>query len=193
MDITFKTDEHFPEYSDENINNSINFLKDSTKITNMEENGKFSLHKKGDFFALKDKTDTEVYAWSKVSNRMFHGKNYLYLDLIYVLPKYRNTGISMVLFHGIKETAKTGVIIDSAVFKDGEHFINSLAKKDIYNVKFIDRESGKEMGKFEIGNLSYRDNKIIMVETIHKEGLYLTCTPGSDHKTYIPRYPEVII
>ncbi|MGI0075878.1 MAG: hypothetical protein ACREAU_00550 [Nitrosopumilaceae archaeon] len=192
QEMAFKTGLDFPDYTEQQLVDIIDYIKNAKEITKFEEGGRFTLYQKDDFYILRNNKGDITYGWARIKQEIYNERPYDYLKIIYILPQYRKSGVALVLFHAVKEIVNGKVIIDGPVFPKGEEFINSLAKKGIYTIWSVDKKTHQRK-KYEPGAITF-DPKgdLIMIEN-KQEGLFIQVTPGSDFKTYFSRYPEVII
>jgi len=190
-EMAYKTGLDFPVYTSQQLEDVIYYFKSASHITNLEQDGRFSLYKKDNFYILRDKEGDITYGWANVSPITLNQTTYQHLQLIYVLPQYRKTGVSKVLFHGIKQTTNTPIVIDGPIFKAGEKFIDSLSKTEHYNIWVFNKKTNTKQQYH--GFLSSKHGKEAIIFEGERAELFIRPLPISDYKIYIPHYPEVVV
>jgi len=184
-EMVFKTNMPFQEYTQQQINGVLEYLKDAKQITKLEDGGRFTLFVKDNFFILRDTKHKQTYGWLGISKKSFYRKQYHYLTIVYILPQFRNKGISQILFNAVKQVIGSPIIIDGPIFLKGEKFIDSLIKRGFVKAHLYNKETGEYSKDYEPGD-SYDDKSVIIVEG--GVSLYEYYSPGQFVKTYIPNF-----
>lgn len=90
------------------------------------------------------KLNDDIVAYAITYKESIRGIYYTGIDVIYTFPEYRGKSFAKYLLYGIKEESKTNVIIDRAVFKDGQQLVKSLAAQQFVPVSVLDKETGEK-------------------------------------------------
>lgn len=86
----------------------------------------------------------ETVSYATVYPETVNQEQYTGIDMIYTFPQFRGKSFAKYLLYGIKEESKTNVIIDRAVFKDGQQLVKSLAAQQFVPVSVLDKETGEK-------------------------------------------------
>ena len=117
------------------------YVDGSTKIADVDHN--LSLYKKDNWYSLL-KNNIDLVGYTKISSQTIAGKRYSHVDLIYILPEYRNGTAIKWLLYAIKEKSEFPIIADGAIFKGGQSLINSLIRHNASLVCALNKNTGEK-------------------------------------------------
>ena len=140
LDEIFSAGTKFKEFSKTDIDKAEFYVKNSSIKDVDLEGGAYCLKiTPSDFYGLFK--DEEFIGWAKIENS---SKKNADLRLIYIQPKFRKTKAFLIFLNAIKSELKKPIAIDGAIFKDGEDVLKSLSKRNLFKVKVVDSDTGKE-------------------------------------------------
>lgn len=191
VEMAFKTGTTFPGYTPDQLQIALNSFKDAEELTKCED-GKFCLIKNGSFYALKRVDDSQILGWTQLQDVDLNGEAYKHVNIIYTIPEFRKAGVAFLLLHTLKEIMNTPLLLDGAVFNDGEAFINSLSQRKVFSIKTLNKKTGV-ITDYLPGDIPLHDTTVnaIIIED-KKDGLYGQYLPGDDSvKTYFSRFSDL--
>lgn len=180
----------FEEYGKEIVSDSQKYFSDATEITKLE-GGKFSLVKKDEFYGLY-KGDVLV-GWVKITPRSMFRVVYSHIDVVYILPEFRKGKVVPIFLYALKEILDKPIMVDGAIFDDGEKLIDAIHKRKLYPVYNINKKTGDKT-EYKPGTIDYDNEKsFFVIESVTKDGLYVdNITPGnSKYKVYFSRFEDL--
>lgn len=190
-EMAFKTGTKFPDYNEDQLKNAVEALAGAKELTKCED-GKFCvIESTHGFYALKRIHDSRILGWVQLQDMTFHNKEYKHINIIYTIPEFRKAGVAFLLLHALKEILHKPLLMDNAVFNDGEAFVNSLLQRKVFSIKTLNKQTG-DTKEYQPGDIPLHDNTVsaIIIENI-KDGLYGQYLPGSDVKTYFSRFSDL--
>lgn len=90
------------------------------------------------------KDPNTVLGYLQLSAKVIAEVEYLHLDLIYILPRYRKTSAAYWLIYAVKELVDRPVIADGAIFADGVDLITAIRKHRVFSVSKLNIKTGEK-------------------------------------------------
>jgi hypothetical protein len=79
----------------------------------------------------------------KISQTSLLSNNYNHVDLIYILPEFRQTKAIFNLIYYVKELLTGPTLADGAIFKDGGKLLKAMSRSSLARVGIIDKTTGE--------------------------------------------------
>ncbi len=154
---------NFPEPSTQDIQTSLESLKDG-KVLNQLEGGKFALLQQDNYYALLRNHDSQIMCWAELVP--YSGKiSGLELKMIYVLPQFRNTIATTILVFSVKQYLNQPIIVDGPVSTQGQQLLKAITKRTKHFVVNYANATTGEKQPYQDGMLEpYDKDHIIVVE-----------------------------
>lgn len=89
------------------------------------------------------KNNSTLLGFVKLSNNTIHDIEYQHIDLIYILPEFRNSRAIYRLLFYVKEYTSTPIIADGAIFKDGQSIIQKFLTNNLARVSILNKNTGE--------------------------------------------------
>src|SRR5690606_33604591 len=118
----------------------------------------------------------EIVGWVQLSPIQINQKNYLHIDIFYILPTYRNSGAAQWLFFAVKQYSGQPIIADGAISTSAEKMLIKAITNKLNNVFVLDKVTGKKQ-QFD-GQLINDENLCYLFERVNVEMGYIGL-PGS--------------
>lgn len=97
-------------------------------------------------FYFVENSEKEILGWAKISPKEILNTSYNHLDFILIRPEWRGTNALKLLLYGIKETLPGGLVVDGAVFHDGQRMMTRfLRDESIFQVRVLNKRTGETM------------------------------------------------
>ena len=169
------TIDSFPELSVASTESIVKQLASAVEIEVVE--GKYSLVKADDLFALKEKD--VILGFARTSFVEYHSVEYLKINMIYVFPEFRKDKIGQKLLLGIKETSDRKIICDDVVSSAGFKLLSTYP----FEIKSLEKDSGLTR---DIKPKDSQDKNIAYVLENKTIGLWRqNFLPELEHKDYL--------
>ena len=141
----FSSGTKFKDFSKDDIESASLYVKKSATKEVSLENGNYSLKiTPDDYYALCKGEEDTLVGWVRLDSRTISRKQFKTLRLIYILPEFKKTKAFLILLNAVRSEIKVPLLVDGAVFKDGEEALKSLSRREQFKVKVIDLDSGSE-------------------------------------------------
>ncbi len=118
-------------------------LSNPERIIPVQENLSIYITSNNTYHALV-KNNSTVLGFLTLSDVKVNNNSYTHIDLIYVLPAFRNSKTVQHLIYYVKEHSKNPIIADGAIFKGGQNIIQSLAKHRLAKVSILNKNTGEK-------------------------------------------------
>lgn len=178
----------FPSYTNEQIQQATEFLRDAVEVTKLE-GGAFSLVVKNDIYAIKK--NEEVLGWIELKKVSMFNKPFNLVKVLYVRPEFRKKNVTLIFIHALRETLDAPIMVDGAVFEDGEKLIDAIHKRKMYDVYVIDKQTGNKE-TYSPKSINFDNKKSFLVIENEQDGLFICGLPGHPEvKTYFSRFEDL--
>lgn len=179
----------FTDYSSADVDGVIAYAQDAIEVEKFE-GGNFSLFKKDNYYFLK-KHDTLV-GWVLLNDTAYNGQQYHAVEIIYVLPKFRQTKATLLLVYGLKEILPNPVIVDGVLFKKGKELLTGIYDRDRFKISTVDKHTG-EKTPFNPTDLTIDASKNFVIVESTRVGFYgLGWLPGQPtRRTYFALFEHL--
>lgn len=166
----------YPEYTPHQIQSVCDWLSSGSDSIPIEGN-RFQLLRKDRTIALQRTNDSVVVGWAVMGDSVeYHGQNMITLKMIYIRQEYRKSIATMLLMNGIRNVVDLPVVVDGAIFADGQRLLDAISKRSNYlpHVYVFDKRTG-EKRPYTAGSLTTDVDTCIVLERI-EGGIYYTDT-----------------
>jgi hypothetical protein len=95
-------------------------------------------------FHFLENSQKEILGWAKTSPKEILNKSYTHLDFILVRPEWTGTNALKLLLYGIKETLPSPLVVDGALFQDGQRvMLQFLRDESIFRAQVLNKRTGE--------------------------------------------------
>ena len=86
----------------------------------------------------------QIMAWAKTTPTTILNETHDHLDFVYVVPQYRHGNTIQILLYSLKEIAPRTLIVDGALFLDGQRVISKfIGDHTIFHVHVLNKKTGE--------------------------------------------------
>ena len=130
----------FPEKNIDYNKLSNSLLNNPDNIIQVHE--KLFIYITNDYHALVK--NNNILGFIKLTNSFIKDKEYNNIDLIYIIPNYRNTSALYKLIYYVKEFINKPILADGAIFTGGQNLINKFLSNNLARVSVINKKTGEK-------------------------------------------------
>ena len=171
-------------YTPQQLQDTAKYCRDTATQTIPLEAGKYELTISNDG-SYRLFAQDHFIGYANVSNTSLGTLQYGSVNLIYLVPEARKTKAFLIFVNALRHVIAKPILVDGSVFKDGAEALKAMAKRHLFTVRVIDKNTG-ELSPYD-GTVPQDHDKAIVVEGLKFPigGYYpLPCMSPTDPSCY---------